>query len=79
MPVVGEPLMAVTATLVIANAAAYGLALGLEGAGCGWLVGCLTARALYSLFSGFFQICDTLHYWQPLPAIWVRLPLALCK
>lgn len=75
VPVVGEPLMALTATLVIANAAAYGLALGLKGAGCGWLVGCWTAKALYSQYSAFLQMCDTLHYWRFLPAVWVRLTL----
>lgn len=75
VPVVGEPLMALTATLVIANAAAYGLALGLKGAGCGWLVGDLAARTIYSQYSTFLQLCDTLHHWRFLPAIWVRLRL----
>ena len=73
VPLVGEPLVALTTTLVVANAAAYGIALGLKGAGCGWLVGCLTARMLYSQYSGFLQMCDTLHYMRFLPAIWVRL------
>ncbi|KAK9833705.1 hypothetical protein WJX74_003257 [Apatococcus lobatus] len=72
IPVVGEPLMALTTTMVIANAAAYGIFLGMKGAGCGWLVGCLTARMLYAQYSVFLQMCDTLHYFRFLPAIWRR-------